>query len=206
MLALAWMPEDTALATREALKRQMPAFAFATCVPFGRERTGVLFRAAGHDAPDDTVLEVIEAALGLSGATSLRYVDLRKRQRRVVQLVQQGEHRVLNALLLAGDTSSAPWMQALLQDALPAQAYGRRLLQPGAQAPTELQPQACQVCTCFNVTDRAITDQLRRNVGDEALRLARLQEQLQCGTNCGSCLPELRRMVRAIIPLQPVAA
>ena len=204
MLALAWLPEDTALATREALKRQMPAFAFAACVPFGRERTGVLFRAAGHDAPDDTVLEVIEAALGVSGASSLRYVDVRKRQRRVVQLAQQGEQHVLNALLLAGDTSSAPWMQALLQAALPVHAYGRRLLQPGAQAPTALQPQARQICTCFNVTDRAITDQLRRNVGDEALRLARLQQELQCGTNCGSCLPELRRMVRAAVQRQAV--
>ena len=206
MLALAWLPEDKALVTRELLRRQMPAFAFATCVPFGRERTGVLFRAAAHDAPDDAVLESIEAALGLSDAASLRYVDARKRQRRVVQLVPQGEQRVLNALLLAGDTSSAPWMQTLLQDALPAQAYGRRLLQPGTKAPAQLQAQARQVCTCFNVTDRAIAEQLQDGTGDETLRLARLQQELQCGTNCGSCLPELRRMVRAAVQPQAVPA
>ena len=80
------------------------------------------------------------------------------------------------------------------------------MLKAGAQAPTELQPQARQIYACFNVTDRAIAQQLQGSPGGEAIRLARLQEDLQCGTNCGSCLPELRRMVRAIIPLQPVAA
>jgi assimilatory nitrate reductase catalytic subunit len=33
-----------------------------------------------------------------------------------------------------------------------------------------------------------------------ASRLATLQADLQCGTNCGSCLPELRRMVRDSMP------
>jgi len=27
-------------------------------------------------------------------------------------------------------------------------------------------------------------------------KLAQLQAELRCGTNCGSCLPELRRIVR----------
>ena len=31
---------------------------------------------------------------------------------------------------------------------------------------------------------------------DEA-RLASLQDALKCGTNCGSCIPELKRKVRA---------
>ncbi len=30
-----------------------------------------------------------------------------------------------------------------------------------------------------------------------AQRLAALQGGLKCGTNCGSCIPELRRLVRA---------
>ena len=97
-------------------------------------------------------------------------------------------------------------MQTLLQDALPAQAYGRRLLQPGAKAPAELQAQARQVCTCFNVTDRAIAEQLQDGAGDETLRLARLQQELRCGTNCGSCLPELRHMVRAAVQRTAVPA
>ena len=37
--------------------------------------------------------------------------------------------------------------------------------------------------------------------GTDADRLAQLQGKLRCGTNCGSCLPELKRMVRSTGPL-----
>jgi assimilatory nitrate reductase catalytic subunit len=53
------------------------------------------------------------------------------------------------------------------------------------------------VCTCFNVTDLAIQAELGRCTGSPEERLASLQGALKCGTNCGSCLPELKRMVRA---------
>ena len=36
---------------------------------------------------------------------------------------------------------------------------------------------------------------------DEA-RLASLQDALKCGTNCGSCIPELKRKVHASRPAQ----
>ena len=57
------------------------------------------------------------------------------------------------------------------------------------------------VCTCFNVTDVAITGQLAQCHGTDDERLAQLQGALRCGTNCGSCLPELKRMVRSTGPL-----
>ena len=57
------------------------------------------------------------------------------------------------------------------------------------------------VCTCFNVTDAAITAQLAQCHGTDDDRLAQLQGKLRCGTNCGSCVPELKRMVRNTGPL-----
>jgi assimilatory nitrate reductase catalytic subunit len=143
----------------------MPQFAFATCVPFGRERSGVLFRAAATHAPDADVLNAIEALLGLNRSDTLRYADARQGQRRAVRLVRasSGESATngtatLDAFLLAGDTRSQAWIKTLLQEELPAQAYGRQLLQPGSQAPSALaqavQAQGQQVCTCFNVGER----------------------------------------------------
>jgi assimilatory nitrate reductase catalytic subunit len=52
------------------------------------------------------------------------------------------------------------------------------------------------------VTEPAIGEQLSRCGGTPDERLASLQSALKCGTNCGSCLPELKRMVRASMPLQ----
>ena len=68
-----------------------------------------------------------------------------------------------------------------------------------------VQSRGKQICTCFNVTDVAINEQLGNCTGNEAERLAALQGALRCGTNCGSCIPELKRMVR-IHPVVTVAA
>ena len=206
LLGLAWLPDTTALQVREHLKAMMAMFAFASCTPFGRERTGVLFRAAAYQAPPEQVLKRLEELLGLTGADVLRYADKKKGQRRAVQLQRVGGEARLNAFLLAGDTSSEPWVKTLLQDELPAQAYGRLLLVPGSAAPVAVQSRGKQICTCFNVSEVAINTRLAQCKGYEDERLAQLQGALQCGTNCGSCLPELKRLVWATMTSEPASA
>jgi assimilatory nitrate reductase catalytic subunit len=70
------------------------------------------------------------------------------------------------------------------------------LLVPGSKAPIAVQSRGKSVCTCFNVTDAAITEQLAKSFGSDERRLVELQTSLKCGTNCGSCVPELKRMIR----------
>jgi assimilatory nitrate reductase catalytic subunit len=71
---------------------------------------------------------------------------------------------------------------------------------PGAKPPLAVQARGKQICTCFNITESDIATQLSRCKGNEDQRLAQLQGALKCGTNCGSCLPEVKRMVRLSIP------
>jgi assimilatory nitrate reductase catalytic subunit len=52
------------------------------------------------------------------------------------------------------------------------------------------------VCSCVGVKDVAIRKHLQIYKGDSAQRLASLQGTLKCGTQCGSCVPELRRMIQ----------
>jgi assimilatory nitrate reductase catalytic subunit len=215
LLAVGWLPAGEALRTREALQDLMAVFPFASCVPFSnnapldqaasRERTGVLFRAAAHEAPPDSLLERMESLLGLTGADTLRYADRRKGQRRSVRVLRDAGEMRLQAVLLAGDTSAEAWLKALLVQELPAQAYGRLLLAPGAKAPVALQAAGKQVCSCFGVEEGAIASQLVNCNGSPEERLAALQGALKCGTNCGSCVPELKRLVRSVVPLQQAA-
>jgi bacterioferritin-associated ferredoxin len=144
----------------------------------------------------------IEALLGLDAADTLRYADRKKGQRRAMRLARNGDRARWKAFVLAGDTSAQAWVKTLLQEELPAQAYGRLLLVPGAKAPVAVQSRGKQVCTCFNVTGPAIDGHLAGCSGTDDERLASLQGALKCGTNCGSCVPELKRMVKAVIPLQ----
>jgi assimilatory nitrate reductase catalytic subunit len=206
LLAMAWLPADTALNVRTQLRQLADALPFASCVPFGAtdaltagatQRTGVLLRAAGHDKPDDALLAKIESLLGLAGVDTLRYADARRGQRRAVRLARDGVDAHVEGVLLAGDTRAESWIKALLQDQLPAQSFGRQLLSFQPKAPAGIAARGKTVCSCFGVSETAIGEHLSRCSGSDGERLASLQGALKCGTNCGSCLPELKRMVRS---------
>jgi assimilatory nitrate reductase catalytic subunit len=207
LLAVAWLPEGSAHSARTALQKLMERFEFATCVPFGREDAGttdtpalrgVLFRAASTYAPDDDSLAQIERLLGLDGADTLRYEDKKRGQRRTARLVRTAQGQAqLQGFVLAGDTSAEAWIKTLLQDQLDATSYGRLLLSPGSRAPVAIQSKGAQVCTCFNVTQPEIEATLKTCQGSDDERLTQLQGALKCGTNCGSCLPQVKKLVRS---------
>jgi assimilatory nitrate reductase catalytic subunit len=196
LIGAAWLPEEEALAARERLRELMTAFPFAACVPFGRDRSGVLFRAAAREPAPAALLEKIEGVLGLAADGVLHYVDERRGQRRSVSLREHGGESRLDAFLLAGDVAAQAWIKTLLQDELPAQAYGRLLLAPGAKAPVALAARGRQVCSCFDISESQLAAALVNCGGSADSRLSHLQDALKCGTNCGSCVPELKRIVR----------
>jgi len=206
LLALAWLDDDTVLQAQTGLRDLMRRFPFAVCVPFATQtgladgtgtRTGLLFRAAAHETPPETVLDAVEHLLGLNAPQTLRYADRRRGQRRAIRLVRSDAATRLDAFLLAGDTSAEGWIRTLLQEQLGAEQYGRLLLRPGAQPPVAVPSRGKAVCSCFNVAQTEIESALARCTGTQEERMGTLQRTLQCGTNCGSCIPELQRLVRA---------
>jgi len=210
-LAMAWLPAGEVLTTRAQLQAVMGHFAFSTCVPFASmgakvgdevqvERSGVLFRAASYEAVAPELLDRIETILNLQGPTVLHYADPKRGQRRSMHLQRLEQDTFLQGFLLAGDTRAQGWISALLQDERPAQRYGRALLLAVREPPVPVVSKGKVVCSCFNVRDLAIAEQLTQCSGSDNGRLAHLQSVLRCGTNCGSCLPELQRMVRMVSP------
>ncbi|WP_210546919.1 nitrate reductase [Rhodoferax sp. PAMC 29310] len=205
LLAVAWLPAGRVLQAQAQLQALMARFPFASCAPFAGqadgadERSGLLFRAAAHGAPPDELLELIEALLDLHGGDVLRYADKKRGQRRAIHLRHNDPSTQLEGFLLAGDTSAQSWIKTLLQDQLPAHTYGRALLVPGAKPPVAVVSRGKAVCACFNVTDAAIESHLAQSSGSALERLASLQSSLKCGTNCGSCVPQLQGMVRATL-------
>ncbi len=177
LLAMAWVAPDEALNTREALQALMPRFAFATCVPFGHQRTGVLLRAAAYAPPEDETLARIEALLGLRDADVLRYTDRRQGHTRAMKLHRDLDNTWLQAFVLAGDTRAERWLKPLLQDERPVQAYGRQLLTPGATPPLAQAARSRLICTCLHVDETAILSQLPHCAGIEDDRLAALQHK-----------------------------
>ena len=124
LLAMAWFDEGDALAAHEQLKALLTAFPFASCVPFSNnkpltdrqgERTGLLFRAAAHEAPGEETLALLERIFGLNGSYVLRYADRKKGQRRTIRLARAHDEAELTGFVLAGDTSAQAWITTLLQ-------------------------------------------------------------------------------------------
>ncbi len=220
VLAVAWLSTESAWQVREQLKALMDRFPFSSCVPFsdgatltdatrGQERHGILFRAAAYEQPDDAqadpLLAQIEDILGLQTSDSLRYADKKRGQRRAIKVKRDAESAKIEGFLLAGDTSAQAWITALLQGQQDAKAYGRLLLSPGAQAPVAVQAKGAQVCSCFGVTEAEINAFVKTCEGSAHQRLANLQQTLKCGTSCGSCLPQLNKLIRVHVASSPAA-
>jgi assimilatory nitrate reductase catalytic subunit len=88
---------------------------------------------------------------------------------------------------LAGDTGAAAWLKEQMQNGAlvpPALALAPR---PAGSAAAV--PHRRIVCNCFDVSEADIRAAVARGADLQAL-----QRSLKCGTNCGSCVPELRRM------------
>jgi assimilatory nitrate reductase catalytic subunit len=183
----------------QALRKRMAHFEFASCVPFSSDdgaKQGVLFRGACSESPDMALVHTIEELLGLSGTSSLRYVDAKRCHVRSMRV----RDALLEAFVIAGDTSAEKWLNSLLQTQTSTASYGRRLLMTGVKPPVALVDLGATVCTCVGVRDIAIATHLNNCTGDEETRLTSLKSTLGCGTQCGSCIPQLKRMIASTSP------
>ena len=191
-LAFGWVDSEQALILQQALKPFMREFAYASCVPFGRANVGILFRAADDYAAAPELLQKIESLFGIDGASVLRYDDSKRGNARHI-LVKDG---ALAAVALAGDTSAESWLKAYLLDQQPVAKLGRLLLMPSTSAPQGFTARGKIVCSCLNVAESEINSVLESLDGSPVDVLAGLQTRLKCGTNCGSCVPELKKMIK----------
>jgi assimilatory nitrate reductase catalytic subunit len=124
----------------------------------------------------------------------IAYRDARRGTGRRLRIVDGA----LRAVSLAGDISAASWLRDYLERGEPVAAISRLLLLPGARPPVASAPRGKTICQCLGVSENAIGSWLAARSSDTcgaAAQLAGLQDALKCGTQCGSCLPELRRMI-----------
>ncbi|WP_370263402.1 molybdopterin-dependent oxidoreductase [Limnobacter sp.] len=180
-------------------------FDAAVCVPIGRETPGVLFRAASAQAPAAHVLAKLQDLFAIEGADVIRYADPKTGAMRRVGLSVQGEGvartATLNAVMLLGDVQSEPWLRVHFDQGLDVLPMRAHLLAPIAQPPGVQAKALRMVCNCVGVSDQSIAALIGKACSaqpqaSEAEVLQQLKDSLKCGTQCGSCVPELRSMIR----------
>ncbi len=196
-VAMVYLDAKHILGVQQQLRQHFAHFDFASSVLFGREQQGILFRAAHHCTPAPQALEQVLASLDLHGASILHYRDPARATARHLRLQREAGNTHLQAFALAGDTSAEAWLRALLLDQEHI-SNGLSLLRQNkaSEAAPSKTASSKQVCTCFNVSESSITATLPNCQGNDKERLNLLQNKLRCGTNCGSCIPELKQLIR----------
>ena len=195
--ACAWVAPAQGAALRERLRALMPQFGYAHCLPEpgSGEDVGWAFEAACADVPAPELVEALAAALGLQGADVLRYADAQRGRLRLLKLDGDDlQAAPLKALLRVGRHDEGAWLVDLWRTRTAAASVGRWLLSPGTP-PSNTAPLSPHVCNCLDVREDVIRLTLAQCSGSPAERLQQLQTAKRCGTQCGSCLPALRRLV-----------
>jgi assimilatory nitrate reductase catalytic subunit len=199
LVAFAYTLERDPVAVCDELRElaaALPNEVFASTTLIGNEKPGVVLRLACATAPDRPTIEQIDRVLGVTGLSTLAYDDARRNISRRVK-IEEGR---LVGVRLAGDLAAEPWMRDFFLSGASVIELRQRLLAGSAAAPEGYKARGRVVCNCFNVTEREIVEfcanASHANANPTAI-LASLQSEKKCGTNCGSCAPELRGLVAA---------
>lgn len=152
----------------------------------GDDQAWMVLRAAAAEPMPAAWMQRLEDALDLdTGPDTLEYRDARRGLlRRVAWREDDGSSRIEGVLW----ADARPGGDALLQAALADRPWtGPRLAAFSSTATVARDP---MVCVCRQVSE----SQIRAAVRDGA-DLAALRTRLGCGTVCGSCTPQLLRLV-----------
>ena len=178
--------QSEALEMQQRARTVLADFPYASVGLYGRKSPLVVFRAAAAEAITADKIAELDVLFGLDGDDgAIVYVDAtRKVAKKAIAL----NGRLLG-IRLAGETLAQVWLkQAMAEDELDASLI-RFALAPSAKPPVSMVARNI-VCKCADVSDVQINQELAAGAD-----LPKLQDKLKCGTFCGSCVPDIKRML-----------
>ncbi len=198
LTAIGWLAPDRLSDAQRDLRACFPVAGYGSCVPFGRDRCGLVLRLASATPFDAGLPGAIAQAFARSPQALSRYEDPR---RQTLRWLGVDERRLSFMLIGSGDLAVSPadvraqtYLHGLLLEATPLSSMAS-LLRPDAGANDDTAaavPIARTVCSCLGVTDRQIAGFIERT-GERSL--SAVQSALSCGTGCGSCVAEVKRLI-----------
>ncbi len=174
------------LALTATLQPLLQHFDWASLGLFGRDEDFLVMHARCAKAPAAAVLAAMDSALRLDDKDALlSYSDAARGISKKIRFA--GGH--ILAVRLAGETRAAAWLQEAMLDGVAAPELWRFALAPLATPPVARAPRGRIVCNCLDVSENEIASRLTQGASFDDL-----QATLKCGTSCGSCAPELKRL------------
>ena len=196
-LALPWqmvaMRKGDALNRMARLQPLLKNFDYAALGMFGRDEELVVMRVAHAEPVSAGLLAEIDTILGLDDAAEVMNYRDAKRGISKRALMEDGK---LLGVRLTGETVARDWLKEIIAQGSDAQSMRPWLFAPLSAPPAGQTQRGRIVCTCMDVSEQEIMAEFKNG-----LDLPAIQARLKCGTECGSCLPELKRLVA-----QPITA
>ena len=176
-------------ALNEALKPVLRSFDYATLTLAGRDDTTIVLRGYSAEPVSEDVLAEIDRHLKLDEpAEVMRYVDAKRRVEKAARI----ENGAMVSVSLSGETVAAEWLKAMMLGRASMEAVRPWILAPVASPPKGSLTRGRIVCNCVDVSESEIMREVALGAGFKAV-----QEKLRCGTECGSCVPEVRALTSA---------
>ncbi len=177
-----------ALAFLEELKPLLARFDYASLGLTGRDDAVAVLRGHAAEPIGEDVLDALDRLLGMEAQNTLRYVDARKRVEKAARI----ERGLVQSVWLCGETAAQEWLRNMMVQGASAEAVRPWVLAPVSSAPRGTLDRGRIVCACVDAGEREIRAEIVRGA-----RLPALQAKLRCGTQCGSCVPELKRLIES---------
>ena len=186
---MAVMRRDHAVARMLRIQPLLARFDYASCGLYGRDNPLLVLRVAhGTPLPAEMLAE-IDTLLDMQDETSImRYDDPR---RGISKRVMVEDGRVVG-VRLTGETAARDWLKEMMAEGAEITPLRAWVLAPLATPPAGSSSRGRIVCNCLNISETQILGAVAQGAD-----LAALQASLKCGTECGSCVPELKRMALA---------
>ncbi len=178
---LSVMRSGRALEYLEKAQPLFDCFDYVSCTFFGREENFFSMNAGSIDRPASDILESIDAVFDMEGEC-LAYRDAALGIDKKVKV----ENGRAVGVRLAGENAAREWLMETMASRADISLYRQWLLAPSLPA---FERQGRIVCNCLGVSESQIVE--------SQLDLIGLQEKFKCGTQCGSCLPEIRKLIQA---------
>ena len=171
-----------------SIRQLLSRFDYATVGLYGRGQGMLVLRAAHPAAPEAHVIAELDALLGMVEGAPMLQLDDTKRGISKRILVEEGQ---VTGVRLIGETLAADWLKQVMLEGEFTDALRKWALAPLAAPPTGQKSRGKIVCNCLDVSENEIIETCQMGAD-----LATLQAKLKCGTSCGSCKPELVRLVK----------
>ncbi|NOT14026.1 MAG: nitrate reductase, partial [Methylotenera sp.] len=186
------------LETLETIRGLLVNFEYASCGLFGRlneHSVGMLIlRAAHKEAPDQSLISKIDRLLSMTDDMPLlSYNDSKQgvSKRILVETNPDSGKPHVTGVRLVGEILATNWLKEVMVTGEFTTELHRWALAPLSIPPSGQRPRGKTICNCLDVAENDIIDTIQLGAD-----LITLQNKLKCGTECGSCVPELKRLVQ----------